>query len=170
MPYISSQELIDYSGVDAAALRFDTDAALRLRLDSWIAQAEEMVVKYIGVDHPDTAVPLGVANAVLRVAANMVAQARIRQNTAILNIDEYSQRLVPDSVFSRSIKEDLDPYVAATAPSATAVRKGSIRTTSQFGPRKYLPLEASVEAVNLARPLSVEAMRETANVWDVPNE
>lgn len=91
-------------------------------LQSWIEHAQDMVEGYVEVqwNHTYTGVdkrviksapPQGVQNAVLRIVANMVAQAKIRRQTGVLNISEYRQTLMPDTVFTKSIKEDLEVYI-----------------------------------------------------------
>lgn len=172
MAYVTADELIDYTGVDASSLGIEDLTALRARLDSWIAQAQEMVEKFIGYAYTDIeTVPLGVANATLRVAANIVAQAQIRRQTQILNIDEYSQRMVPDSVFTRAIRADLEPYVIKESQSLGNVRRGTIGTSTQWtGETTPTFIELSVEEVNRRYPISQAQKNKAPNAWDIPND
>lgn len=71
--------------------------------------------------------PPGVAGGVMRIAANMVAQAKLRRKTQIIQLDEYTQRLVDDRIFTRGIKEDLslyqrqDPEIGGRRPAAGSI-------------------------------------------------
>jgi hypothetical protein len=169
--YVTAQEVIDYTGVDYTALDLADNAALLERLGQWSNMATEMVNNHIGTTFEDVEdVPLGVANGTLRIVANMVAQAKLRRQTSIISIDEYQQRLVPDTVFTRSIKEDLEPYVVAAQKSPVPFASGNVTIFGSNTPMKAPLLELSVEAVNYYRPLTERMRTMVPNVWDVPND
>ena len=126
--YIDAQQVKDFTGVTPSQIDLDSVSELDLTLEDWIGQAQEYVTEYVEVEwneaavedpslpgyDPDilaTAVPRTVASAVLRTVSNMVAQAKVRRQGGILNLNEYSQRLIPDVVFTDSIKEDLAVWI-----------------------------------------------------------
>lgn len=111
MPYITPESVRVYTGVLPSWLDLPDEATLDATIADWIEQAQEMATRYLGREWTDEEVPKGVQNGVLRIVANLVAQARIRRQTAILDVNEYRQTLVPDEVFTKSIKADLLPYV-----------------------------------------------------------
>lgn len=127
----------DYTGVQPNWLDKPDAAALDAVLDRWIAHAEELVNKFLGTSFDASPggtnpPPEGVKNGVLRILANMVAQARLRRKTSVINIDEYTQRLVDDKIFTRSIKDDLAMY-QVREPANSRLAHGSIGVTSTLG-------------------------------------
>lgn len=120
-PYTTPQAVRNFVGVTPPMLDLQDDTDLDAELVSWIAQAQEMVDEYVQVswdefypgddgDIVKEPVPRGVVNGVLRIVGNMVAQAKVRRQSGILSLDEFRQIMIPDQVFTDSIKQDLDPY------------------------------------------------------------
>ncbi len=98
------------------------DPALESELSSYIADAQEMIEEFLEASwdpsytgfEPDIIAdepPRGVQNATLRLVGNIIAQARIRRTNGVLSLDEFRQMLMPDEVFTDSIKSDLLPYL-----------------------------------------------------------
>ena len=163
MAYVAPQDVRDYTGVKPGDLGKPDAASLDATLSKWIAQAEEMVTHYLG--QAFTTVPEGVKNGTLRIVANMVAQAKLRRTTSIISIDEFQQRLVPDTVFTRSIRDDLEPYKARGGAGAGS-RSGSITVQSSFRARHHKPfIELSLEAVPKTGREHV-----LADIWAVGDE
>ncbi len=82
--------------------------------------------------------PDGVVNGVLRIVANMVAQAKIRRNTVVLQLDEYTQRLVDDRVFTRAVRDDLSMYQFAEPKSGgTRSASGSIAVSGVIARERH---------------------------------
>lgn len=124
-PYITPEEIRNYTGAQPRWFDLEDDAAMLATLTEWTSHAEDLVTRFIGAQYDSqaaesdmaarprliaSAAPFGVKNAVLRITANMVAQAKLRRSTVVLQLDEYTQRLVDDRIFTRAVKDDLSMY------------------------------------------------------------
>ncbi len=120
-PYATPREVRSFSGVTHEMLDLPDEASLMSELVGWIAQAQEMVEGYVEVawdefyvgDDEDVIsgpVPRGITNATMRIVGNMVAQARQRRQSSTMSLSEFREILIPDEVFTDSIRKDLDPY------------------------------------------------------------
>lgn len=144
--YITPEQAKNYTGAQAEWFELEEDALLST-LSEWTEHAQDLVTRFIGAEYDPSAAdddpfakpplvkakpPHGVENAVLRIVANMVAQAKLRRITVVLQVDEYSQRLVDDRIFTRAIKDDLamyqreDPEVGGRRPAAGAIGVGGM--------------------------------------------
>lgn len=149
MSYLTPQDAKDYTGARPEWFDLPDEAALDSLLQRWIEHAVELVDRYIGAHYDPNAAeddpnadppviaappPKGVVNGALRVVANMVAQARVRRKTAILQLDEFTQRLVEDDIFTSSIKSDLALYQRQEPKlGGRRAASGAIETTGLLG-------------------------------------
>jgi hypothetical protein len=155
-PYITPDDVRTFTGVQPSQLDLEpsegqsADEALAEKLEGWISHAQDLVTRFVRVQYDPSApaddlgadpapmlartVPDGLKNAVLRVVANMVAQAKLRRATNVMQVGEYEQRLVDDRVFTRAIKDDLllyqreEPTIGGARPWV-----GSIGVTGMSG-------------------------------------
>lgn len=119
--YVTVEEVRSYTGVKPEWLGITSatsEADLNALLTPWIAQAEELVEKYVGATYDPSTVPHGVKNATVRVVGNIIGQARLHRTQSVVNIDEYGRArttLAESSgqIFTDDIKADLGMYRSA---------------------------------------------------------
>lgn len=90
------------------------DEKLDAALAVWLSYAKGLIDAHRNRDYEQEVadgkrdkVPDLVHFAALRIAANIVGQAKIRRNMSIVQVDQFLQQIIPDAVFTKSIKDDL---------------------------------------------------------------
>lgn len=128
--YSSPEALRSYTGIepgdlDLVLLDGETEEqALMRTLREWLEQVKDLIDtdrnrdyhKEV-VDKERVKVPPGIHNIALRAGANMVAFARVRRNTDIIEREDMLPAVVRDRIFTSDIKADLSMYPKKVAAS-----------------------------------------------------
>jgi hypothetical protein len=134
--YSSVEEVISYTGIRYDDLGLESEEELAWLLEQWLIQAKDFIDKYIERNlHKElesgklSEIPPSIHNVATRIVANMVTQAVIRRQTPIANKDNVSTITVSDSIFTDSIKQDLEQFkIVSTSP---ALRIKRVRSRSE---------------------------------------
>ena len=99
-----------FTGVNLETFDLEKEEELEAFLGEVIGMATSMITDYCRQDFGDNP-PSAVKNVCLRLAANIIAQAAVRQDIDLLRAGEYSNKLLDSKVFTEDLKEDLRPYI-----------------------------------------------------------
>lgn len=110
--YSSAADVIGYTGVTPDDLNLANDVELTNAIDGWLTQVTDLINEDRGRDFAadGAEVPPGIHNIAMRACANMVMLAMQRRQSGVVQVSDYSVRMVQDTVFSKAIREDLAMY------------------------------------------------------------
>jgi len=100
----------------------ETEITLEEVLEQWLVEAKSLIdldrnrdfhADYAQEVNGDTVYnyPPGLDNVAMRLVANMVAQAVMRRETPIVQIDDFTINMVDDQVFTQAIRADLRRFL-----------------------------------------------------------
>jgi hypothetical protein len=135
--YCSAQDVINYTGIRTDDLERGSEAALQSLLTSWILDATDMIDEFCNQSWtPVEDAPRGVKNCCMRMVANLIMSSIQRRKSPIVQIGEFTVRMVEDIFLSDDIKERLTLY-----------RKNPDRTNT-IGMGVYIPPDEDEEIVS----------------------
>lgn len=119
--YGSITNVINYTSITPRDLDFDEDDAghkkIKELIETWLVAAKDFIDTNRNRDYHEEVrkgdrdeVPAGIENIAERIVANMVAQAKLRRNTSIVNMDDYEVKIINDAVITPAIRKDLKEY------------------------------------------------------------
>lgn len=138
--YSTPESVIDLTGVRPEQLQKEDETSLKEILKEWLADAKVLIDKHIKrdlteeianeTDHNKLArlqKDLRICNnAALRITANMVSQAYMRRNSPYVRENDYNIKKNDDTIFTESIKEDLDPLIQTPVNTSNSGAFGMI--------------------------------------------
>jgi hypothetical protein len=136
--YSSVPAVINYTSIQARDLDFEDQEALELQVEEWLMDAKSLIDADRNRDFLEEAdgdkeeVPRGIHNIAMRLVSNMVAQAKLRRSTAIVQKSEYNLEFADDSVFTEAIEKDLNRFRRKAERAGGSLRIG-IMSTAGFG-------------------------------------
>lgn len=80
-------------------------------INKWILHASSMIDQYTNNPYSEDNIPPVYENVCIRIVANMVASAEIFKNINLTTNDNWQGNLNSSHIFTRSEKDDLEPYV-----------------------------------------------------------
>lgn len=99
------------TGIRFDDLDFVDEAELDSQIEEWLMDAKDLIDRNRNRNfHEETEIPRGIHNIASRLAGNMVAQAKLRRETAIVHNDDYQQNFIDDRVMTAAIRKDLKLY------------------------------------------------------------
>jgi len=140
MPYSSSAEVIEYTGIkpEDLYLKDDPDGTpdgetaqqkLEALIGRWLLQAKSFIDSNRNRDYEQevqagkrSEVPPGIHNVAMRIVANMIAQAAMRRDTTVVKVDDYSIQITDDKIFTSAIQQDLANFPAKLRLGISRVR------------------------------------------------
>lgn len=142
--YSTVGEVKRYTGVKPKTVGFEeTDTnGLDAQLVKWLENAKSLIDTETGRDfHGElaagriTEIPPAIHDIATRIVRNLIAQAQMSRQGPIIQVDEYRQRVVDDTVMTRAILRDLQRHVAKTSSQPRFMR---VRRRSEMAPRTRL--------------------------------
>ncbi len=110
--YSTAQEVIIFTGVNAAALGVKSEAELRKQIETWLKHAKAFIDADRNRDFSEEGiVPYTIHNIAMRMVANLIRGAERNRNKSVVSFDADggAKELVPDeaTMMTKSIREDL---------------------------------------------------------------
>ena len=129
--YSTTTEVKNYTGVKPKDLGFEENdtAGLDALLVTWLEQIKDIIDKDRNRDYTvEGTVPKGIVNIALRMAANQVANAMIMRDSPIIQVNEFTLRVVDkDKILTEAIEKDLLRY-----PAKPKFRLMRVRTVAEI--------------------------------------
>lgn len=111
--YSTAEDVIQSTGIRAADLNFKNENDLKEWIEKRLVEIKDLIDRDRNRDyHEEGDVPPGIDAIALRIMSNHVGHAVLRRTTPIIRVDDFTIKMVEDSVFTKAIKDDLKRYPA----------------------------------------------------------
>lgn len=126
MVYCTVEDVKNLSNVKPEHLRLEKDntEGLNSIITEWISQSEALINTHCHrtfKDETDEDILKVVKNVCTRMVSNMIAQARARQDTPLIKVNDWRVEYVKDEIFTQSLKDDLKEFVVEKRDPRNAI-------------------------------------------------